>query len=160
VLDVDTDLGQRPLSGSRQQEAAVTEPKRLSRNQAFGERNAESAGEVVVAGAAGAERVPSIAAAQRGDLHGTSQSGQHLERIGDGFRRESVPRLAAALLAGDEAARDKARQVLARRARCHACPPGELARGKRLAAEQGVEHRGTGRVADQRRYRGGVDVGV
>ena len=108
--------------------------------------NAEASGEVVVAEADGAEGVAMrpLAARRR---QGESEAAEHLDRRGDFLRSEAVITVAALAVDGEQPAFDQPREVGAGSRCADAGDAGQLAGGQRLAAQQGLQHRGAGGIA-------------
>ena len=135
--------GRRIEQGER---AAVERPEL---DQPIGQRDAERAGEVVVAGAGRPLGGGEAGGTQRLDGRRRRDGRQRLERFGDLHAREPVVAVAAVALDLHQPGGREPSEMGARRGRRHAGDPGQLAGGQRAAAEQRLQHGRPGRIADR-----------
>ena len=138
--------------------AAVAARQHAVVDEAGHERDAEPAGEVVVARARGADGVRAGALAQRADRRLRCDAGQRLERPGDVGPGEAEVAVAPVALGDHEAAVDELSQVHARRGGRDARLRGEHAGGQLAAVGQRAQHAGAARIADEGAHCGEVGV--
>ena len=102
-----------------------------------GDRDAQLSGEVVVAGAAGAQRVGDDRVLEAPDRRVGSERGERLDGVDDLLAGEAVVAVAAVLLDLDEAAVDELAEVVAGGRQRDPGDAGELAGGERVRAREG-----------------------
>ena len=108
-VHVDAEAVEQLLARGGQRERGVAADEGAVGDECVGESDAEPPGEVVVAGACGLQRGLASGSAQRADGSRRGETGQQLERLGDGGRGEPVAALASGDLAGEDRRREAGR---------------------------------------------------
>jgi hypothetical protein len=154
--EVDPKIAEKGLAVPRHEERSVAELQATGSDERFGESDAETAREVVVARTGGSETFRRC----RGTKGGYGSSGRDrregFHRVRDLAARQPIAPLSALTLHADEPSIDQRLKVGARRRERYARRGGQRPGGHRPAVEQALEDRGTGPIPDSSSGEGDV----
>jgi hypothetical protein len=146
-VDVDADRGEPHAARLGDLERVLVPDERAPLHEAFRDRHAEPAGEMVVTRSGGSK--PGHDGRAGGSRRICRQGGELLERASDAVTAQADDVSAPVLDHCDETAVDQPPDVLTcRRHRCMRCASKRTDRVRRTV-EQGIEHGGPARVGDQ-----------
>jgi len=156
VLQIDAEAVQELDAGLGQRAGLAGEHHVPARLQRVGEPDAEPAGQVVVAGARGAQRLVDLRERARARRRARRHHHDAFEHASDQRARQPVVTVAALAHAFEQPGLGQLGEVAAGRLRRDAGGVGELLGGERAAVHQRAQDVGARRIADRRRNLGQV----